>query len=381
MNCCPASACVSRPAGRKSGRRCTEFDGKKVREKLGSVAKVDITAARDLAKTSMQKARQGVSPVQERREAAANTLATVVEHYLADAASGRNRKRGAMGAKYLAETRRSFAVDVLPKLGERPIRKITSKDLRALVDGIYDRGKRGVPAHSHANHVCAYVKAFFAWAAKQDDLIDADPAASLRKPAPMVKRDRWLKDREIKVFWQACDAIDWSFGPLYKLLLLTAQRRDELAEATWSEFDLDGGVWTIPGSRTKNRVEHIVHLSPLAIDILRALPRIGDQGWLFSTGRRGDTSVSGWSKAATRLTKAVAAKDSTVEHFTVHDLRRSAASGMAANSIAPPHVIEKILNHVEPGVRGIYNQFQYLSERKEALCKWSEHVASLTLSD
>ena len=301
----------------------------------------------------MQKARQGVSPVQEKREAEANTLAAVVKRYLAEAESGRNRKRGAMGAEYLAETRRSFEVDVLPKLGERPIRDIKSKDLRALIDGIYDRGHRGAPAHSHANHVCAYVKAFFGWAAKQDDLIDADPAASLEKPAPIGKRDRWLNDREIQVFWEACDTIGWPFGPLYKLLLLTAQRRDELAQATWSEFDLDAGVWTIPGSRTKNGVEHIVHLSPLAIDLLRALPRIGDQGWLFSTGRRGhgDTPVSGWSKGAARLAKAVAAKNPMVEHFTVHDLRRSAASGMAGSPdvAAPPHVIEKILNHVEPG--------------------------------
>ena len=145
--------------------------------------------------------------------------------------------------------------------------------------------------------------------------------------------------------------------------------------------------------RTKNSREHLVHLSPLAIDILNALPRVGRRGYVFSTGRRGDTPVSGWSHAAERLAVAMvelrrqdlakAGPDqqevsSIIQHFTRHDLRRTAATGMAAIGVAP-HVVDKILNHTTgkiSGVAAIYNRFEYLPERKAALEAWSRHVES-----
>jgi len=180
----------------------------------------------------------------------------------------------------------------------------------------------------------------------------------------------------------ACDRIGWPFGPLGQLLLLTGQRRDELAHATWSEFDLDKEPWTLPGERTKNGRGHIVHLSALAIETLAKLPRIASKkGWVFTTGLGGgDTSVSGFGRGRERIAAAMTkASGEAVAPFTLHDLRRSTATGMAALGIAP-HVVDKILNHSSgkiAGVAKIYNRFEYLSERKTALEAWARHVESL----
>jgi integrase len=203
-----------------------------------------------------------------------------------------------------------------------------------------------------------------------------------------------LEDAEIRLVWLACEEIGEPFGPLFKLLLLTAQRRDELAEATWSEFgDLDKALWTLPGERVKNGKAHLVHLAPAAVEILLKLPRIGKRGYLFTT--TGETPVSGFGRARERLAavmldlrrgelraarvSADEIENAAIAPFTLHDLRRSAATGMAALGIAH-HVLDKVLNHVGgkiSGVAAIYNRFEYLDERKSALDKWARHVESL----
>jgi hypothetical protein len=153
--------------------------------------------------------------------------------------------------------------------------------------------------------------------------------------------------------------------------LLTAQRRDELAEAKRNEFDLDKALWTLPRERSKNDKEHFVHLSPLAVDILLGLPQFGDGRLLFTTN--GAMPVSGFGRARARLAAAMleetGASAPAIEPFTLHDLRRTAATGMAGLGIAH-EVVDRILNHTEEkisGVARIYNRFAYLDERKAAL--------------
>jgi integrase len=183
------------------------------------------------------------------------------------------------------------------------------------------------------------MRAMLNWAIS-NDLIGTNPVTGLKAPAPNVQRDRTLDDGEIRAFWLGCDQLGWPFGPLFKLLLLTAQRRDEVAEANWSEVDLAKGLWTLPGKRTKNGKAHVVHLAPAAVEILVRLPRIGSLGLLFTTN--GDRPVSGFGRARERLTAKMTEargnspiEDSKVAPFTLHDLRRTAATGMAAIGIAP----------------------------------------------
>ena len=262
--------------------------------------------------------------------------------------------------------------------------------MRALLDAIVARGRA-----PHAHHVLAYLRPALTWAVEKE-IIETNPAVGIPDPDPRKReartRDRYLNDDEIRLFWSACDKLGWPFGPMFKLLLLTAQRRDELGEARWSEFDLAGALWTLPRERAKNDKAHLVSLSPLAIEIIGALPEIGNKGFLFTT--TGDSPVSGYGRARDRLAavmldlyraklnaagEAEQAEQAKIEHFVIHDLRRSAATGMARIGVAH-HVLDRVLNHTGgkiSGVGAIYNRFEYLAERKAALEGWSRHVESL----
>jgi integrase len=374
--------------GRKTWQAFYRVGGKMVREKLGTLAQIqNVAGARELARQSMTKARSGAHPVEDRRrreeeercQAEAeearrkNTLAAAIDRYLAERPSDRSRRP--MRAEYLAETARTLKRDVKQStLGKRSLDEIASEDIKQLVRGI----AKGAP--SQANHTLAYLSAFFGWAV-DEGLIAKNPAAGVKMPAQKVERERALGDWELRPFWLACDRIGWPFGPLAQLLMLTAQRRDELAHATWSEFDLDKHTWTLPSERTKNGRAHIVHLSALAVEILERLPRLANKkGWVFTTGLGGDTPVSGFGRGRERIAAAmVEISGEEFAPFTLHDVRRSSATGMAALGIAP-HVVDKILNHSSgkiAGVAKIYNRFEYLPERKAALEAWSRHVESL----
>jgi integrase len=214
--------------------------------------------------------------------------------------------------------------------------------------------------------------ALFNWAVSQD-LVSTNPTAGVRRRVKEAPRDRLLDDDELVRFWAACDTIGLPFGPLFQLLLLTGQRRDEVGGMRRSELDLEKRKWTVPGERTKNGKVHSVHLSDLAIEIIERLPQIGDSDLLFTTNET--TPVSGFSKAKDRLDTLMG----DPPEWILHDLRRTATSGMARLGIAP-HVVDKILNHTAGTIRGVaavYNRYQFEPERKVALEAWARFVESL----
>jgi integrase len=236
----------------------------------------------------------------------------------------------------------------------------------------------------------ARLKTLFKWTL-DEELVPADPTARVRKVVKETARDRTLSDHEIRLFWVGCDRLRWPFGPMYQLLLLTAQRRDEVGGVEWSELDLDRCLWIIPREKAKNDRAHEVHLSGLAVEILESLPRIGSRYVLTTNEER---PVSGFSKSKRHLDGhmlrllradiAEAGKDpdqGKIDPWVLHDLRRTAATGMARLNI-PPHVVDKILNHVSGSIRGVaavYNRHGYFDERRAALEAWSRHVESLIL--
>jgi integrase len=386
--------------GRRTWQVMYRVNGKLSRETLGTVASIpNVGDARELARHSMTKARAGTNPVEEKRvaeaeqnrlaqeEAArkANTLAAVISRYLAERPTV-NSKGRPLSREYLDEIKRTLTRDVAAsKLGSEPIDEVDGQAIKGLVRGI----AKTRPAHG--NHVLAYLTTALQWAV-DENVIRSNPAIVIDAPAPRIERDRILEDDGIRLFWCACDKIGWPFGPFDQLLLLTAQRRDELAHALRSEFDLEQRLWTLPGARTKNGRSHIVHLSSLAVEILKTLPGIGSGGLLFTTGRRGDNPISGWSASAKRLAGTMIdllrsdpaqpgadTSEATIEPFTRHDLRRTATTGMARLGVAP-HVVDKLLNHTTgkiSGVAAIYNRFEYLAERKAAIELWSRHIESL----
>jgi integrase len=357
--------------GRKTWVAMYRVDGKLVRETVGPLAVIpSVAEARERARESLQKARAGKNPVAERRqrELAAKIKAEAVPDDFRAVATRYLERYAKKNTKPTTwrELQRQLEVDVFPKWGSRPVASITRQDVTVLLESIADRG-----SPVQANRTLARLKTLFRWIL-DEELIAADPTARVRKVVKEVARDRILTDDEIRLFWAGCDKLGWPFGPMYKLLLVTAQRRDEVGGAEWSEIDLERRLWIIPREKAKNDRAHEVHLSALAAEVIEGLHRIGDRFLFTTTGAR---PISGFSKSKARLDALMG----NPPEWILHDLRRTAATGMARLNIAP-HIVDKILNHVSGSIRGVaavYNRHAYLEERRGALETWSRHIESI----
>jgi hypothetical protein len=219
-----------------------------------------------------------------------------------------------------------------------------------------------------AGAAARYGGALFGWTVKRGTVV-SNPFE--RVPvAPTVRRDRVLSDDEIRRVWRATEGLG-AFNAIVRALLLTGQRREEVSGLTSSELDPGLSVWTLPGTRSKNSRPHIIPISAQMETLLRAQARVSGTDLVFPGER---SLFSGWSKSKARLDRR-----SGVSGWTLHDLRRTAATGMAELGIAP-HVIEAVLNHAsghKAGVAGIYNQARYASEMRRALNLWGAHVAAI----
>jgi integrase len=364
-------------SGHKSWSLHYRFSGRLRRFTIGTYPAIKPADARRAASNALGRVRQGVDPSLEKKvrrlapAPEADTFAVVLADYL--------QRYAAMNTaeSTFKQTKRTLERDVLPTWCNLPISSITRFHAISLIDGIAATG-----AKVQANRTLARLRHLFNWAVERGRL-SASPIMGMKAPTKERARDRTLTNDELRWFWRACEEIGWPFGPLAKLLLLTAQRRDEVAGIEWSEIDFDKKAWTIPRHRTKNDRSHEVHLSDAALTVLRSVPRIGN-GAVFTTNGR---AVSGFSYGKNRLDTAMlaakrdelGAKTEEIPHWILHDLRRTAATGMARLSIAP-HVVDKVLNHVSGTIRGVaavYNRFEYLEERRAALQAWSRYVSNL----
>ena len=297
--------------------------------------------ARRAASEALHRVEAGGDPAEEkraRRTAQAPedmTFAAVARRYL------KQQVEKNTAASTFRETRRIIDQDVIPVWGRRPIGSIARRDVSALVDAKAEAG-----AEVQANRVLARLRTLFGWAVGKD-LIEVNPCDGLKPPTKERARDRVLSDAEVRAFWKGCDELGWPFAPLFRLLLLTAQRRDEVATMEWSELDLEKRLWSLPREKAKNDQGHDVHLSAQAVAFIKALPRIGvKDGLIFTTNGR--TAVSGFSRAKERLDVLMAkAAGHEIAPWIIHDLRRTATTGMARLKFAP-HVVDRDL---EPCVR------------------------------
>ena len=208
----------------------------------------------------------------------------------------------------------------------------------------------------------------------------------LRAPKPADARERTLEDQEIKAFWQAASDASWPFASIYRLLLLTGARREEVAGMRWSELDLDAGVWMLPGSRTKNSRDHRIPLAPQAIALLDRLAIAAieaglgykDGDLVFST--TGHSSPSGFSKAKTALdARMKAILGARFKDWRIHDLRRTCATGMENLGI-DTRVVETALNHVsgtKAGIVGVYQRSDHRDAVAAAFRAWAQRVTEL----
>ena len=293
-----------------------------------------------------------------------------------------------------------------------PITEVTSDDVKRVIESVRDLGtermlaahgiktkrsskKRKGGAPGRARNLLAELKAFFRWAVAEGVRygLQSSPCTYLSATSILGEKrsvDRILSDDQLLAFWRATSDLPYPFGPYYQLLLLTGVRLNELADATWQEFNFADQLWTIPPTRMKGKHAtarpHVVPLNANMLKILEALPRFqGD--YLFSISGAKPVSIS--SDVKTRLDGAMLSElreiakqrgddpdKVTSPHWTNHDLRRVLRSGLSRLRIHSD-VAEAVLSHVKAGVRGVYDRYDLLDEKRYALEAWAARVRSI----
>jgi integrase len=351
------------PDGTRSFALRYRIDGKQQRMTLGRYDPqyFNLAAARAKARTALDQLDAGKDPAKVRREVGPErgTVAEVVDDFT-ERHLRRNTKRAHDHEQMLRR-------DVVRCWADRSVASITRRDVLDLIDEVVDRGSPVT-----ANRLLSWVKTLFSWAVERG-VVDANPAAGIKPPHREKPRAKTLTEPEQRAVWGAFEAMGYPFGSVGKLLLLTAQRRGEVAAMRWDQIDLDTAVWRLPSESTKAGREHVVPLAPQAVEILRQVPRFERSPLVFPASRlSSDRPVSGFSKALKRAIDL-----SGVGGWHWHDLRRSAATGMAKLAV-PPHICERVLNHsagrTMSAVARVYNVHSYGDEVRRALEMWSAEV-------
>jgi integrase len=347
---------IVQPSGSKSFALRYRHSGRSKKLTLGKYPQMSLLQARERAREALESISYGEDP--SRRPGSPQRFEPAFRSFL---------ERHVSQTKGTYETTRIYEHDLLPAFRGKVLSDITKRDVINLLDSIVDRGSPVM-----ANRVLAALRKFFSWAVSRD-LARRNPCDGIKPPSKEQPRDRILRDEEISVFWKACEAIGYPYGTYFQFLLLSAQRRTEVSDMTFEE--IEGDEWIIPAARAKNGIKHRVPITSAMNTLLQSSGR--DTGYVFTV--TGEYPVNNLGRAATRLKKKMAEisdlKSSvTIEEWKPHDLRRTAASGMARCGIFQ-EVIERVQNRVSgkfAGVAGIYNRYEYEKEKREALKKWAE---------
>lgn len=345
-----------------------EFGGKSQKMKLGEVGGLPCKDAREEAARHLSRARLGDNPLTAKRAEAERlrrqvTFGESIEPFLEFQEKVKGNRPGS-----LREQRRHLQKDAreLHRLG---LDEISKEKVKHLLDRLHQ--EIGV-ATSMA--VRASLSAMFVWAMEEGKAA-ANPTVGIRRLEAAPARERTLEDPDIMEVWSATED-DTPFNRIVRMLLLNGLRRCEVSNADWSEFDLGKALWTIPAARMKAGKTHVVPLSPQALRQLPERPAKG--GPVFD-------QFSGFSNWKIDLDRRIAAArrkasiDKGFEHWTIHDLRRSVASGMAALGVSP-WVVEEVLSHTsyKSGVMGVYQRHDFLKEKRAALELWGNHIEAIT---
>ena len=265
------------------------------------------------------------------------------------------------------ETARVLNAHLTSQWPARDIRKIEKSDIHGLLDDLVEAGKP-----SAANHALAAIRKFFNWCVERG-YIDTSPCLGIKSPTKAVSRSRVLNDQELAKIWQASFEVGAPFGSIVRLLLTTGQRRSEVGSLRWENIDMDEALWTLPAEHNKSGRIHSVPLTKIALAELKSVSK-SSEIFVFPSLRSPTRCFSGFSKCKIRLDAL-----SGVTDWTLHDLRRTVATGLASMKV-PPYIVEKLLNHSSgsfSGVAGVYNRFEYREEIRDALHSWEQHITNL----
>jgi integrase len=344
------------------------------RRAIGHYPTVSLAAARATASQWREWIAVGKDPAVEierqrfaEQQKSATTFAAVAEDFIRDKLPGERK-----GVEVERELRRIF----LSVWGKRPITDITPLDVRNAIKKFKDEGKT-----FQAHNSLALARRLFNWAIAQHCYgIEASPCDKL-KPKDIIgakrSRTRILSDAELRAAWSATETLGYPYAPLFRLLMVTGQRKSEVGEARWSEFDLAKKIWTIPVDRMKADAAHVVPLSDDAIAILTSLPKFNRGDHLFTT-TFGKIPVNGFHKAKMCFDAVVNAKlGYKAPPWTLHDIRRTVRTQLSAIPSISDLVRELVIGHTKPGLHKIYDQYAYLDEKRSALDAWAVRLRSI----
>jgi len=384
--------------GHKSFLVQRRVNGRMVKLTLGEYPAVSLAKAREDAREALTSMSRGVDPRQTnfapvtasalRKDSFEGAVDTYIRREVE-----KNRR-----IRTQQEITRTLRKVLVPKWGSLPLMAIGPRHVVEMLDEFMDAEKPIM-----ANRTLAILQRFFGWCIERH-LLETNPCTRVRKPAKEQTRSRVLDDDELREVWLASEGLGWPFGPFFQALILTGQRRSEVAGMLWGEIDAQRHQWMLSANRTKNAREHIIPLSAGMQSLLAVAPKYGREDEpddvrnarpIFTTN--GKTGVSGYSRAKARLDAIILAtrrkqaeengrdpaNAKPLPAWILHDLRRSCATGMARIGVAP-HVIEMVLNHASgsrSGIAGVYQRHPYMEERRQGLERWSQHLCTLASPD
>jgi integrase len=368
------------PSGSKSWIFRYRFGGRTRKLTLDAGA-TDLARARKLGAEALNAVKAGIDPgtvrQEKKRAGSPITVDDLIKKY-AEKHLGRSEdsKTGVISYSLRSgdEVERILRKELKP-FSKRQAGGISELEAGKLIDEVAERGS------VMANRTLVNCKALYKFAmSPKVKAASSNPFAAI-EPLDEDSRERVLSNDELTAVWNAAGKLGGPYGEVVRLLILSAQRLSEIANLNWAELNFGKRQIVLPGARTKNERPHIVAMSDLALEILEKAKEKkveSEEGLVFTlSGER----LNGWSKFRGRLYEAVEeALEKKPERWTLHDLRRSAATHMSEDLKIAPHVIDKILNHSTGAIRGvaaIYNRGELLDERCAALQAWGRHVDEL----
>lgn len=367
-------------ANKKSWTYFFTVPGSKVRAQmpLGTYPATTLSVARQRAMDARGHVEAGIDP----RTVQAVPKADMTISQLIDLRVRSELRRDASNFKWTCmEIERSYDQDVIPVVGDVPVKDFRIRHLKQVLRPILERG-----CNTQANRVHQHMGALLAFAVREGE-IELDPLSAAKPPSKETVKDRWLSLTEIKTLWNTLDsamARSDLVPDILRLILATGQRPgEECAAVERSEIDWTNRLWTIPAHKAKNKHAHVVPLNDLAMTILERRRAATNSRWLFPNNE-GDGPIPNYTVAGTTA-KALASGRLGIAKFTPHDLRRSVATHMSLeeNGLQIPELyISHVLNHRSMTHRGVtarvYNQNTYLAEKRAALVdKWGAFLAAL----
>ena len=351
--------------------------GRAIRITIGSYPLLSLAEGRERARALLRDLEAGIDPrvreverlrVEEARRS--NTFRAVAEEFITRHVS---RKRTARAIEL--RIRR----ELITRWGDRPITDISRRDVIKMVEEIVDRGTLAA-----AHQTLTYAKRLFSWAIGRDiyglgqhaptDRLNAKDLIGAKRP-----RQRVLTDSELILLWRATEGspeATYPEGPFVRLLLLLGPRLNELARATWGEFDLDKGLWTLAAGRMKSDNPHVVPLPKAAIEILSALPRFGSS--VVFSASYGARPLNDFGSVKVRLDNRIAALNGgkPIAPWVFHDARRTFRTALSTLGI-PPHIAELCIAHKQRGIAAVYDVHRYERERRDAMEAWAAHLMAI----